>query len=220
MTPDHTAQPSESPLVLALLALSGGGMDAYSYLCRGGIFANAQTGNLVLFGIHAVAREWRAAARYLLPVLAFTVGVLLADLLRRALARAVRFHWRQAAALTETLILAAVALIPSAHPNIACALISFACGIQVESFRALRGNAVATTMCIGNLRAGAHYLGRFFSSRDRADARRAALYFGVIGAFVIGAVAESFLVRALGNIAILFSIALLLAVNLLMVRKT
>ena len=43
-------QMSESLVLGLLLAVSGGFFDAYTYLCRGGVFANAQTGNIVLFG--------------------------------------------------------------------------------------------------------------------------------------------------------------------------
>ena len=41
-----TIQRSESLTAAALLALAGGLLDAYTYLCRGGVFANAQTGNI------------------------------------------------------------------------------------------------------------------------------------------------------------------------------
>ena len=51
---EQTLQPSESFLVAALLAISGGFLDAYTYVCRGGVFANAQTGNLVLLAVSAV----------------------------------------------------------------------------------------------------------------------------------------------------------------------
>ena len=42
-------QTSESIELGILLALSGGIMDAYSYMARGKVFANAQTGNMLLF---------------------------------------------------------------------------------------------------------------------------------------------------------------------------
>ena len=45
-------QISESIELGILLALSGGFMDAYSYIGRGGVFANAQTGNMLLLGVH------------------------------------------------------------------------------------------------------------------------------------------------------------------------
>ena len=44
-------QMSETILIGTLLALAGGFLDAYTYICRGGVFANAQTGNIVLFSI-------------------------------------------------------------------------------------------------------------------------------------------------------------------------
>ena len=51
-------QPSESLANGLLLAFAGGMMDAYTYLCRGQVFANAETGNLVLLGIQLAQRNW------------------------------------------------------------------------------------------------------------------------------------------------------------------
>lgn len=45
-------QMSESFFLTAILAIVGGFLDAYSYLMRGHVFANAQTGNIVLFGVY------------------------------------------------------------------------------------------------------------------------------------------------------------------------
>ena len=39
---------SESFLTAGFLSLSGGLQDAYTYMSRGKVFANAQTGNIVL----------------------------------------------------------------------------------------------------------------------------------------------------------------------------
>ena len=41
-------QMSESMPLAIFLTLAGGLQDAYSYNCRGKVFANAQTGNIVL----------------------------------------------------------------------------------------------------------------------------------------------------------------------------
>ena len=46
----HPKQMSESFLTAAFLSLSGGLQDAYTYIYRGHVFANAQTGNIVLSG--------------------------------------------------------------------------------------------------------------------------------------------------------------------------
>ena len=41
------------------LAFTGGFLDAYTYLLRGGVFANAQTGNMVLMALYAARRAVR-----------------------------------------------------------------------------------------------------------------------------------------------------------------
>ena len=56
------------------IVLSGGLQDAYTYLCRGKVFANAQTGNIVLFSAHLFEGEWALSASYLVPVLSFMAG--------------------------------------------------------------------------------------------------------------------------------------------------
>ena len=45
-----------------LLALAGGFLDAYTYITCGGVFANAQTGNIVLMGISAAKGDCAKAA--------------------------------------------------------------------------------------------------------------------------------------------------------------
>lgn len=72
-------QRSESFPIGVLLALTGGFLDAYTYVSRGGVFANAQTGNMVLLGIRLSEGAWRQAAYYFVPIVAFAAGVLLAD---------------------------------------------------------------------------------------------------------------------------------------------
>ena len=45
-------QMSDSFLMSAFIILSGGLQDAYTYCCRDKVFANAQTGNIVLMSTH------------------------------------------------------------------------------------------------------------------------------------------------------------------------
>ena len=47
----HHGQMSDSMLTAFFIILSGGLQDAYTYCCRGKVFANAQTGNIVLLGM-------------------------------------------------------------------------------------------------------------------------------------------------------------------------
>ena len=67
----HDYQRSESFRAAAVLALAGGFLDAYTYLCRGQVFANAQTGNMVLLAVRLAEGNWGKAFHYLMPILAF-----------------------------------------------------------------------------------------------------------------------------------------------------
>ena len=104
----HRGQMSDSMLTAAFIILSGGLQDAYTYLCRGKVYANAQTGNIVLLSTHLCNGEWAAAGRYLVPVLAFMAGIFAAECFHRRFRRMERVHWRQMILLAEIVLLAAV----------------------------------------------------------------------------------------------------------------
>lgn len=202
-------QVSESIPCGILLALSGGCMDAYSYIFRGQVFSNAQTGNMLLMGVNIAGGNFAVASKYFWPVLFFAIGIIIADMFN-AVKRIKIVHWRQISVLLEAIILTVVAFMPELSDDVANALISFACGIQVQSFRAIRGNSIATTMCIGNFRSGTSNLDRFLFTKEKSYLRKSLLYYGIIVSFVAGAIIESALIRFLGRYAILFSSALLL----------
>lgn len=105
-------------------------------------------------------------------------------------------HWRQYAVLVEIAIMFMVGFMGNDLDLIANTMISFACGIQVQAFRKIQGNNLATTMCIGNFRTGTDLLCTFFHNKDRETLKKSLLYFGVIATFMLGAV--------LGNIGIGF----------------
>ena len=180
-------QMSESIKLGVILAIAGGFMDAYSYMCRGKVFANAQTGNILLLGINISERNWQMALHYLVPVLAFAIGIALADLVKIRTKDLTLLHWRQISVFCEAVILLSVSFIPQDFNLVANALTSLACGIQVESFRKIHGNGIATTMCIGNLRSGTAALSMYLRDKKKEQLRQAGYYFGVILAFAIGA---------------------------------
>jgi len=200
-----------------LLALSGGCMDAYSYLFRGNVFANAQTGNILLLGVKLAGGEGAAALKYLWPVLAFAAGILIADLARLKL-QFKKLHWRQSAVLAELISLTIAAMMPQAWNQLSNGLISFACGIQVAAFRKIEGNAIATTMCIGNFTNGTHNLDRYFVTHEISYLRKAGMYFCLIAAFIAGAVIESMLLRFFSRLSLLLSVGLLSIVFIIMFR--
>lgn len=118
-------QMSEAVSTGIFLTLSGGFQDAYTYYCRGNVFANAQTGNIVLMGSHLAAREWAMAVRYLAPVLAFAGGVYMAEHVKRLHRQDRRFHWRQLIVAIEITLLFAVGFLPQSMNMAANIIVSF-----------------------------------------------------------------------------------------------
>ena len=115
----HDYQRSESFRATAMLAVAGGFLDAYTYLCRGQVFANAQTGNMVLLAVRLAEGSWAQAFHYLMPILAFALGVLVAEVVRRNSRHAGRFHWRHTVLLVEMAVLVAAALVRRWAPGTA-----------------------------------------------------------------------------------------------------
>ena len=200
---------SESLVIGLLLAVTGGFLDAYTYVARGRVFANAQTGNIVLLGMNFADGNLRAALSYLIPILAFVAGVCVAELTRHYHRRHRVLHWRQLVLLFEIVVLTVCALLPEEQNWLVTSLISFVCALQAESFRIIHENALATTMCTGNLRTATELLTVGLLRRDRERRRNSTVYYLVILAFLVGAVLGDALTRRFAAFSSLFPAGLL-----------
>ena len=169
-------QMSESMLTAAFIILSGGLQDAYTYLCRGKVFANAQTGNIVLFSAYLFDGDWAHSRRYLVPVLSFMlvfswlsvfIGI---SSTRRGYTGGSSFFWRRSCCCSCRLSAAG-----GQH------------GCQRARFVRLRHAgadlpqgarpAYASTMCIGNMRSGTRRRCAFTSTRATARCAKRWPYF-------------------------------------------
>lgn len=198
-------QMSEKYRLTALLTVVGGFLEAYTFLTRGGVFANAQTGNIARLGLAAAGGDLHAVLRYLLPIVSFIAGVSLSIQIRACCRRypSRSFHWRQIVVLAETALLAIVGLIPAEAPDLSVTgTVSFVCALQVESFRKFHGNVFASTMCTGNLRSATEDLNHYFETRDRGRLVKSLMYFAIDLFFICGVTAGYFAVLYLGRRAV------------------
>ena len=212
-------QMSESMAMAAVLTLAGGFQDAYSYNCRGKVFANAQTGNIVLLGQNLAEGNWGAVFRYAVPLASFFAGVYLTERIRAHWKEDGRFHWRQPVLLIEMALLAAAGFLPQELNMGANAVMSFACAMQVAAFRRFGGMPSATTMCIGNMRSAAELLCRYHVTGEEQEKRKSIYYFLVLLIFAAGAAWGAVSSIHLGNRAIWIAAALLAAGFALMFVK-
>lgn len=202
-------QTSDSFRAALFLILSGGFQDAYTYCNRGRVFANAQTGNIVLMSTHLFEGQWGEAVKYLIPLAAFILGTVASEWMHIRLKGCRRLHWRQTVLLLEMGILLAVPFLPHGLDPLANGLVSFVCALQLQAFHKIRGHAYASTMCIGNMRSGTEALCAYFHTRDIAILHKALTYFGVIVLFALGAGFGALLTNVFSVRAIWFSCALL-----------
>lgn len=212
-------QPSESLLLGILLAISGGYWDAYTYILRGGVFANAETGNMVLMGINIAKGDIRQAVSCFLPVLAFALGVLVIGYIRKLFKEIHITHWRNIIIGFETLLIAIVGILPKEGFNhLSTIIVSLVCAMQVAAFKKVRGCPCATTMCTGNLRSFTENIFTYMQSGDRAFLTKAMIYITVIFFFITGAVIGAVCSKLIGIHSIWLTCIILMAVFVLMHR--
>jgi len=74
---------AEQTLAVAVpLTLSGGFLDAFTYVGHGRVFANTMTGNVALLGISAASGDWAQALRHVPPLVAFIFAILASSALQ------------------------------------------------------------------------------------------------------------------------------------------
>ncbi len=216
-----TRQMSESLRLGVLLAIVGGFLEAYTFFCRGGVFANCQTGNLVMFALSAADGNGADMILYLIPVIAFIVGIFLAEWVKQIFRLYEKLHWRQIIILFEIFCLAVTAFIPEGNLDvIVTTVIAFVCSMQVESFRKVRGNAFATTMCTGNLRSASENLYHWIAGGDKEAKKKGQHYLTIVGSFMMGAVVGAALTHVFAEKAVLFCCIILFVTFMLMFYGT
>ena len=190
---------SESYLVAALLSVTGGFLDAYTFVSRDGVFANAQTGNFARLAIYLASGNWDLVLRYFIPIFFFVIGVSVAMWISRNAQNSKFLCWQHYSVLLEIALLFAVSCIPYGKiSNIyANLLVSFTCAIQAESFRKVLGTPFASTMCTGNLRNATEYLNHFFVDKEKDFLKKSIQYFGIDFLFVLGAMIGTVTTKAL-----------------------
>jgi uncharacterized membrane protein YoaK (UPF0700 family) len=172
-----------------LLTLANGFLDAYTYVARGGVFANVQTGNVIFFAIDASERKWAAALAHIWPLLAFIAGVSLASHIKsgrveRILPRPLR--WTMA---VQAVVLAIIGFVPASVPHSYVTVpISFLAAIQIGLFRNIGELVYLPVATTGNLMrfVEAGYDG--FIEKQATSRRAFRIYGAVIVAFSSGAV--------------------------------
>ena len=114
---ERAAVPVPQRLILGcVLAFTGGFLDIYTYLIRGGVFANAQTSNLIFLGLCLMEGDWPQALNYFAQVASYVVGILVAGVVKRRIGTKGNLHWRQIVIFAEFILVTIIGYIPASFP--------------------------------------------------------------------------------------------------------
>ena len=139
--------------VYDVLMAVAGFFGAYTYLLRGNVFCNAQTGNVVLMGLALGAGAWGQALYYLIPISAYILGALVSELLPNPVKRSLPLRWDTLLIAIEMLAAVLVGLIPLSAPvQISQVIINFIASMQYNTFRQAEGVPMATTFATNHIR--------------------------------------------------------------------
>lgn len=202
---------SQRMRVAYLLTAVGGYLDAYTYFERDGVFANAQTGNIVKLGIALANGARDKYLSYLFPISAFVLGLIASLTIDYVLERRGIRLIRRTVLAVEALGLVAVGLIPLGEgwDKLANCIVSFLAAMQYETFTSFRGDAIVTTMSTGNLRKMVDSLFEGIVKHNPAKLRRAVRYLSIICTFAFGAYLGTVCCDVLGRAAVTPAIGVL-----------
>ncbi len=210
-TGEKALMASQRMRVAYILTLVGGYLDAYTYFIRGGVFANAQTGNIVKLGIALANGARDKYLFYLVPICAFALGLVCALSIKEVLERRQIRLVRRSILIIEMAVLAIVGTIPLGEgwDMLANSLVSFVAALQYETFTTFRGEAIVTTMSTGNLKKIVDALFAGVVHHDRDKLRRAGIFVSIIATFTCGAFVGTRFCDAMERAAVIPAIVLL-----------
>lgn len=200
--------------IALLLAFCGGYFDAYTWVIHG-VMANTQTANIVLLWVHGAAGDWDRAIHFILPIIAFAFGVVIAALVRRT--------FQEQASTATTLInialLVIVQLIHIRQSNLANVFgIAFVAAMQASMFTVVEGAAYTSIMVTGNFRLAIEGAIGVLAGR-REMLRRSYIFASLCVVFGVGAAVGAFLAKSFPHFTLGVPIVTLLVVLRLLRRR-
>ena len=161
------------------------------------MFANAQTGNVILLGVDLSEGRVADALGHLWPILAFIAGVTLANFLKSERAQHTSFHPLRWAIGVQVVVLTVVGFLPDSVPDPVVTIpIAFVAAMQIGLFRAVGEFAYIAIATTGNLMRFTEAGYRALFEHKKAEWRAVRVYAAIILAFAAGAVVGAILTRA------------------------
>ena len=208
--------PSQRYHTFVLLMLSGGFMGAYSYFLKGGVFANAETANLLILAFNIAELNTEGIISVLYPISAFFIGTFFSQMFIEKLGR----RWIPTLLIVEIMALISLSLLPSETPDrVFHVVIAVLSSMQFNTFRKARGVAMSTLFCTAHLRGFGASLYFAIADRKGEELKKSLYHGGLIMTFLAGGISCSLISKSLGGYTIALSSLPLLFVLQEVLRK-
>ncbi len=178
--------------IFHILMVVAGFFGAYTYLLRGNVFCNAQTGNVVLMGMALGAKKWSEALYYLIPISAYLLGSFVSELFPNPIKHRLPIRWDTLLIAIEMAVVLGLGFIPESAPvQISQVAINFIASMQYNTFRQAEGVPMATTFATNHIRqigVGLAKLVRHRHTKNESNREKLLQHFEMLIFFLVGAV--------------------------------
>ena len=158
----------ETGYICASLAMVSGFLETYTYLLKGGVFANAQTGNFALLGMAIAHGDVKKIFTYLIPMCFYVIGIALTVTMPRLLDENKLLRWDTVFVALEIGLLFIVGCLPKSVPfTVSTVTVAFICAMQYNTFKRTNNMAFSSTFCTNNLRQLALHFLDYLRTKER-----------------------------------------------------
>jgi uncharacterized membrane protein YoaK (UPF0700 family) len=186
----------EKKWVFAVLIFVAGFYGAFTYVLRGGVFCNAQTGNLLYLAMELGKGNFVDALYYLLPMTAYLLGAVVSEILPKPIKKIRLIRWDTFLIIIEMIIVAVLGFLPESAPfQISQIAINFICSMQYNTFRQAQGVPMATTFCTNHVRQVGIWIAKSLKHKNKNYLKRILSHIVMLLCFVIGATISTFLCK-------------------------
>lgn len=215
---NHHKHIEEALLITLFLTFIGGFLDAYTYLLYDKIFANTQTGNIILFTINLVDGNIKNAFYRFLPIVAFCIGIFVAQYNIYKFSEDKKYVKITLCINAIITIFIGVGIFKEHYIVITC-LVSFICSTMIGVFKKSEGHAFAPVMCTGNLRSLMEFLFSYLVYKEKSHKKICLKYFNIILTFCFGVGFGIICVNYLRHYAIFICSLIFIVIYILIDKK-
>ena len=212
----------EQNWVYYTLIMVSGFWGAFTYLLRGNVFCNAQTGNVVLLGLAIGSGKINQAIYYMIPISAYLAGAFISEILPNPIKHRLQIRWDTLLIGVEIVVVIILGFIPESFPvQLSQIAINFIASMQFNTFRQAQGTPMATTFATNHIRQIGVGLAKELQHRKKEDkSHRVKLrkHFLMLLCFLLGAVAGTVFCHLIKGRAIWITAIPLLCLFYLMIH--